>query len=279
MKFAIGLMLAVSSVGVEPPATTIPECRVKFIDQVILASERAGIVATLAVREGSLVKAGDVLVVLQDNVLQARYAFAKAQADSDVKIRDASKAAEVAAAEHQIAVDAIRREPNAVARTELLRLKLAAERAALQVEEAELEALLARHRASEAKAELEASSIRAPWAGLVVRTFKSRGEAVQLGDPVLELVNPDRLRVEGYLPVVQRGLARPGATVQVRQQLADDTTVTLDGRLAFVDVSVEPVTQSIRFWAEVPNPRGELLAGLSAELRFPALVAKTPPKE
>ncbi len=279
MSPVASLLLAVSTLGVEPTVAVIPDCRVKFIDQVVLASERVGIIASIPVREGSVVKAGDVLVVLQDSVLQARFAFAKAQADSDVKVRDARKAAEVAAAEYQIALDAVRREPNAVARTELLRLKLAAERATLQVEEAELEAALARHRMTEAKAELDAASIRAPFAGLVVRTFKSRGEAVQQGDPVLELVNPDRLRVEGYLPVAQRSIAVTGATVQIRQQIADAAPVMLPGRLAFVDVAVEPVTQSIRIWAEVPNPRGELLAGLSAAIQVPAVVATVPRKD
>lgn len=249
----------------------IPDCRVRFLDQVVLASERTGILASLDVREGDRVKDQQIVATLKDEVLKARLAFAREQAGSDVRVRESRKTAELAAAELEIAQDAIRREPNAVPKTELLRLQLDSERAQLQIEAAQLEFRLLQHRQSEAQAEVDASRLTAPFEGVVVRTFKSRGEAVQQGDPVIELISNRRVKVEGYLPIKAIQRVQVGQPVRVNQEPAAEVSdeqqgAAAEGRIVFIDIAAEPVTERVRIWAEVDNDRGQLRVGLPASL-------------
>lgn len=268
------LLFCRTSLGTEPkpPVAELPGSRVRFIDQVILASERAGILASVPVREGDRVESGQILASLKDEVLKARLEYAAEQAASDVKVREARKMAELAAAELQIAEDAVRREPNAVAKTELLRLKLDSERSQLQIEAADLEFRLLHHRRAEAQAEVDASQVKAPFEGVVVHTFKSRGEAVQLGDPIVELVSNRRVKVEGYLPVSLISSVQTGQPVRVTQVRPGNARAVLEpaatatGTVVFIDVSVEPVTERVRIWAEVDNQNGTLTVGLPATL-------------
>ena len=47
---------------------------------------------------------------------------------------------------------------------------------------------------NEAQAQLDTFSIRAPFAGVVTRVHRGKGEAVRQGDQVLELVSTQRVR-------------------------------------------------------------------------------------
>jgi hypothetical protein len=45
-----------------------------------------------------------------------------------------------------------------------------------------------------------------------------------------------------------------------------DERLAFPGRIAFVDVKVEPVTHCVKVWAEVHNPNGVLKDGLTARM-------------
>lgn len=248
---------------------TIRGCRVKYLEQATVASERPGIVATIGPREGDRVLTGDRLVQLRDDVTRAQLATITLQANSDVKIRGARKAQQVAAAEYEIALEAIREKPRSVPKTELNKLQLASEKGLLDIEEATLENDFAKLKKKETEAELRTFLIAAPFDGFVVKVLKSRGEAVQQGDPILELVNPARLKVEGYVPLDIAEQLKPGMPVEAIRTANDAVPNEAElarGVLVFVDVGVEPVSGQVRVWAEVEGSSGILRAGVPATL-------------
>lgn len=257
------------------PTVEARNCNVKYIEEALVASERNGIVAIVDAREGNRVKARQRLIQLKDEVQRAQVATLTRQADSpesESKIEDARLANDFAIERYNIAVDAKRRNPDSVSRAELLELKTAADRTGTKIQEAQLDLEVTRLKKGEAEAELRMCTILAPIDGFVTRVLKHPGEAVGLGDPVVEVVNPRRLKVEGYVAAAEALLLKPGMSVTAAPEgaltLEQLKASTAAGVLVFVDVGVEPVSQRVRVWAEIDNTEGRLRPGLTAVLKI-----------
>lgn len=70
-------------------------------------------------------------------------------------------------------------------------------------------------RIAELRAQLEASVVRAPFAGVIYKTQVKKGAMVRLGDPLLWLADLDHLRVRANVDQVDLGRVRPGQPVRV----------------------------------------------------------------
>lgn len=258
-----------------PESIPVLECNVLFPERRTLASERSGILAEV-VKEGDTIDAGDVVIRLKDDVPRSAFAVADARASSDVDVRLARKEREAADVEYQAALEANRKLP-AFSDVEVRRLQVAAEAAALRIEQADHELEIHRRLRDQARDELHTYSITSPISGMVTRAFKGSGEAVQVGEPVLEVVNTQVARVEGFVALADAPRVKPGMPVIVRVNLPVDagaspdrarspTIKPFEGRLGFVDVSVQPVTRVVRVWAEVDNRDALLRDGLTATM-------------
>ena len=169
-----------------------------------------------------------------------------------------------------MALAAIADVPKAVTDIEVQRLKLAAERSLLQIEQAQHRFAVSLLTAKEARAQLDSHGVKAPFDGIITRIYKQKGEAVRQGDPILEMVSTNRVRVEGYVNVSDANNVRQGSFVQVQLDIPsvelDIERETFEGRIVFVDVTTQPVTGQIRVWAEVANRDNILRAGLTATM-------------
>lgn len=252
----------------------VAQCRVTLIDRVTLASARAGVLAFVEARESDRVRAKQVVAGLDSSVAEATLAIARQKASSNVERRMARKLIELTQAEYDKAMQANQKvEGGGVfGDIDLRRLKLGVDKSALQYEQAENELQITALTAKQIEAELKTYSVEAPFDGIVTRVFRSKGEAVSMGDPLIEVVNLDRVRVEGYVGIVDGLRIKQGSQVTVRLDLPDvdlpEERLEFAGKLVFVDVGVEPVTGQIRVWAEVPNPDGILRSGLPARMKI-----------
>jgi len=264
-------------------AVVVDGCRVKLIDAVTLAAGRTGILATVVPREGDTVNKGDVVVTLEDGVLRASLAAAEKQAANGIEIRYARKATELAYVEWKKAQQTNTDVPGTVPEIEVRRLRLAAERGLLQIEQAEHQFVIDGLKRDEASETLKTFRLHAPFSGIVTAVHKSPGEAVREGEPVLELVSTARVRVEGYVPFAEACTLRRGNRVEVQIDIADIEHEIeqrrFGGELIFVDVKVEPVTGDVRVWAEVQNEDNALRDGLTARMSiFPTPAPRALPQ-
>jgi multidrug efflux pump subunit AcrA (membrane-fusion protein) len=149
-------------------------------------------------------------------------------------------------------------------------LRLAAERAALQCEQAEHRLAVACLRRDEVKATLDSYHVVAPFKATVRATFKQPGEVVQEGEIVAEIVNPQRIRVEGNVPLQDLPALALYSDVIVRintsSQSTRATAQDYHAKLEFIDVKVEPVSQQVSVAAELDNRDGLLREGLTATM-------------
>lgn len=261
----------------------IVKCAIRLLDEVTLASDRPGIISFVKPREGDTVREGDLVAGLQDDVAKATLAIAAFEAESDIEIRYSEKASQVAEVEHQKALEA-NRTVKAIPEVEVLRLKLAAEKTLLELESARHKQAVSRLKRDEAQAQLDTLSIKAPFSGVVTVVHRAKGEAVKQGDQVLELVSTDKVRVDGLVDIRDVWNIKPGVEVEVRLDIAgaelEVEKQTFRGRLMFIDVRAEPVSQAVRVWAEVDNPDNLLRAGLFAKMTiYPDRPAPTTPSK
>lgn len=251
--------------------TVIPDCSIKLINEVILSAERPGILGEIKVFEGDRVEEGELLARIRDEAPRAAFEVARKEAESDIDIRFSRKAAEVARAEYDKAEEANRRNRGTVPEIEVRRALLAAEKAALEIEKAQHMREINGLKRDEAGVQVQICRIDAPFAGFISKVYLTRGATVRQGDPVIELVSTDRVKVEGYVPLEQVAALKPGQPVEVEvtaRQAGGVAGRPVAGVLKFVDVKANNANSKVRVWAEIPNEDGRLRAGLTAVLKI-----------
>jgi multidrug efflux pump subunit AcrA (membrane-fusion protein) len=302
---------AVPSAGERPTGAegqlVLRQCLVSLIQEVQVPAQVAGLLVELPVQEGMSVSVGQLLARIDDSqpmsdhqIAVLKLQAAQEKAKNDISVRYAQAAAEVARIEYEQAYRANQKNPGTISETEVRRLYLAHQRAALGVEQAlvdqrlaALEAKVLEAQATAAGIEVQRRRIVSPLDGVVVKIYRRVGEWVQPGDPVAHVVRMDRLRVEGMVPavperdregrLVTRGYSpaeidrRP---ISVLVELPGGRRETFTGQVVFVSPLVQAGGQ-YRFWAEVENRRvGDhwlLLPGLLAEVTVHLQTAKQAP--
>ena len=244
----------------------VENCTVHLIDVRELAAPVPGVLAFVTPEEGDDVTADQLIAGLKADVLEAQKAVADKEKENDVEIRYARKAAEQADTELRKALEANRRLEDTVPQVEVDRLKLAAERAHLQIEQAEHQLAIAALKADEAEANIKIYEIPSPIVGTVTNRFKSPGEAVSQGETILRIESGARLKVEGLIGIKEMFLVKRGDRVKVEINIPGldlpKEERELNGVLKLVGLSVEPIPQKVRVVAEVQNPNNILKAGL-----------------
>jgi len=286
-SFAVFPLIVVLSSAMAGEASVgrieVPSMLIQLVEQVDVPAQAAGILTDVEVQEGCMVDEGTLLARIMD--VEARHAetqaktqleIARLNAENDVNVRYARKSAEVAKAELQRALNSNKKYAGSVSASEIDRLKLATERAVLEIEQAERDFLIVKHmqRIKETEYQLACYRVRqreivAPLAGMVAQVNRFRGEWVEPKDPVLRILRIDRLRVEGFLNVkdVRRDLQ--GCPVTLTVDLPGRPGAEFPGKIVFLSPEIDPVNAQIRVWAEVENVglrlRPEMRAKMTVE--------------
>jgi RND family efflux transporter MFP subunit len=285
MKTTLAALLAILLAWLRPgplSATEIDNVLLTLIEHVELPAKEAGAISELTAREGELVEKGRVLGAIEDE--QAKMALAKAQqeydiaaarAENDVQVRFSKKAREVAQAEYRRAMESSQKFSRGISETELDQLRLAMEKAELEIEQAEHEQAVARLTAKQKQTELdiarhavERRQLRAPFDGMLVQRKKQRGEWVDAADTVLRIVRLDRLRVEAFLPAREAPPELAGRRVLLTVDLPGNPKSQFSGTIVFVSPEINAVNGQVRVWAEVANTGLQLRPGQPATMRI-----------
>lgn len=207
----------------------------------------SGRIVELAINPGEMVEAGAILARLDDEIERADLAEAEALV---VEQRQAAERAETLRRSAAIPESAVEQ---AISR--------------LAVAEATLE---------RARRRLADRTIRAPFDGHVGLTDADLGARVDEGDVLTRIDDLSEIEVEFALPEILYAEIAVGMPVEAISAAFPDRTFI--GEIAAVDSRVDPVGRSFRTRATIPNPEGELPAGMFMSLSitlasFEALVA------
>ncbi|QDS87799.1 putative efflux pump membrane fusion protein [Rosistilla ulvae] len=268
MEFLI--VLALSVLANDSPASPIvvEDAAVKLIRHVRLPANEPGVLTEFLVKEGDIVeqdqllaKSDDRLAALDKHIADLEFQVATEKSENDVDERYAEKSLAVAQSEWQLSAEAAQRVATSISATELSKLKLVVEQAKLAREQAQRDLRIAKltkqvkQRAVEsAQQKVELRLTRAPFKGMIVELMTQANEWVDPGQPILRIVQLDRLRVEVNLDGKRYGPELKGRPVKLKVALPPgDREVEFDGEVTFVSPELQPVTGQVRVWAEVIN--------------------------
>jgi multidrug efflux pump subunit AcrA (membrane-fusion protein) len=221
----------------------------------------------LSVTEGSALKEGDPIALIDDRQVRLQMEAAKFGHDaaerrynSDIEVRYAEEASKVAEAEVRRMNDANRQTPGAVAPAEVDKAKLQHSTTLLQIEKAKQDRALAWYDVGTKGAEYRLAElgaqrrmIKAPFDGVVVDILRHQNEWVNPGDTILKYMRLDTMRVEKYVYLSEfdpRDLA--GCRVTVEVNLAGTRKATFTGKVTYVSPHLNLDNQYL-LRAEVAN--------------------------
>jgi RND family efflux transporter MFP subunit len=216
-----------------------------------VAADATGKVTETPVERGSIVKAGDVLVKLDDRAAALNLAEAEAnvvQAKSKLTL-----------SESEVARNAPLAKMKAVADTEFTRIK--ADRDANVAALAAAEA-----RRDMARKSLDDMTIRAPFAGTVAERMVTQGEYVRVDSQVARVVDLQNLRLVVNVAEPDVGSIRSGQKVQFGVSSYPGETFT--AVVKFIGATVREGSRDLQVEAEVQDANGKLKPGLFAEARL-----------
>jgi len=208
-----------------------------------------GVVRGLAVDRGSDVGAGQVLARIEAQGITSQAAGARSG---------------VAAAEAQVSLARRQMESARTLYQAGAMSELDFRAAEAQFEAAQAQLAGARSTATGASEQAGRTAVRAPFAGQVSERMTNDGEAVNVGQTLLKVVNSQYLELRGQVPVDQANQVRSG-------QAAEFTLTAFPGRtfrgtVARVDPVADAGTRQVGVTLRLQNT-GELIAGMFASGR------------
>jgi membrane fusion protein, multidrug efflux system len=203
-------------------------------ESVQLQSERAGIVREISFDEGRPMKAGDILLAIDDSELRAQLDRAKAQLElasaAENRQRDLLKSRGISAAEYDQSI------------------------ANLNIAKAEV-ALI--------ESQLAKTKIRAPFDGVAGLRRVSVGTYLTPGTNICSFQDISSLKIDFSLPEVYLAYLKTGQTVSFRIGGRSDK---YEATIIAIEPTVEVATRSLLVRATVPNDEARLLPGSFAEV-------------
>jgi membrane fusion protein (multidrug efflux system) len=227
----------------------------------------AGILQKRVFREGSDVKAGQALFIIDSAPYAAAYESAQATlARAQANLTQTSAQAE--RFKPLLDANAISKQDytNAVAAQMSAQADVAAGKSAVQI----------------AKINLDYATVTAPISGRIGRALVTEGALVGQGEStqlaLIQQIDPmyvnftqsvgEVMKLRKALEAGKLKRAAGPEAASIRIALEDGSEYPRAGKLLFSDLSVDPTTGQVTLRAEVPNPGGQLLPGLFVRVRL-----------
>ncbi|UCH73589.1 MAG: efflux RND transporter periplasmic adaptor subunit [Rhodospirillales bacterium] len=204
--------------------------------QATLKAETSGRIVAIEAREGAAVKAGDVIARIEMDDRKARLEEARALLK-----------------QRQIEYEAARKLSSKGFQTQI---RLAESQS--QMESAK--ALLRR-----IELDIEHTTIRAPFDGVLQDRLVEIGDYTGVGDPVAVIVDLDPILAVGQLSERESGFVRPDNEGRARLVTGE----VIEGRVSYVSAVGAAGTRTFRVELELENGDARIPAGLTAEISLP----------
>jgi membrane fusion protein, multidrug efflux system len=218
-------------------------------DHAQIAAEVPGQVTSVLVEEGQQVEAGQVVLEIDPQKRELELANARATySEAQAALGEAQRAYERWKSLHDQNIAADARMDEVETQRSLSASRLAAAEAGIGV----------------AERAVRDATVRAPFAGYLARRLVSRGEYVQVGKPLFELVALDPIEVEFHIAERDSARVAPGQAVQVTVEPYPGES--FQGEVTVISPVIDPQTRTLRVQARLPNPDSRLRPGLFARV-------------
>ncbi len=212
-----------------------------------LNAEVSGIVTKVLKDNGDLVKAGELLVQLDQTTFR----------DKLMSAQEAERSALVTADQAQKQL----RRMQSLHKQNLVTAEVL-ESAEIKANQAHSELASAKARLVEARQQLERTEVRAPFDGVVAMRKTSAGDTAQIGKALMVVIDPSSMRFEGYIAADQVGQVKVGQAVNFK--VNGYSSQRFDGVIERINPQAAETTRQVQLFVAI-NSKEDLVAGLYAE--------------
>ena len=240
------------------------DCVIEAQQLVKLASPVVGVIARLNVDRGDVVRKGQILGKLEDDVEEAAAALARARATNDFPINSIRARLDFLHRKRERADQLVARA--AAPQATLDEAESDAKVAEQQLKEAELNLKMARFEFEHAEAVLRQRTLQSPIDGLVVERLLLPGEYRNEQIPILTLAQIDPLRVEVFVPIRYYRQIHTGSEAVVRPE--EPIAGIYNASVTVVDRVMDAASGTFGVRLNLPNPDLALPAGVRCKVNF-----------
>lgn len=206
-------------------------------NRVNIVVEESGTLKNIYRDKGNYVRKNDTLAVLENETLVAAYADASA----------ALKQAEVNFKSSQILFD-----KKATSENDYLNAKYALERARAQYDLA--------------KARYGKLFVTAPLSGFINNRYHDLGAYLMATTPLFDLIDNSRVKIVAGVAERFRSYISKNTPVEITFDAFQD--LKIDGKIAFVHQSIDPINRTFQVEIEIQNPNRKLAPNMIANLKI-----------
>lgn len=253
--------------------------------EVEVMAKVAGYVQRIAVDVGDTLRQGQLIASLEvpemkDDVTRASASYQRFQAEVTRARREVQRAKaqqRMTKLTYDRLADVAKAQPGLVAqqevddaqgRNQIAEAQVAAAESALAVSEEQIKVTEAER--SKAETLMRYTQVTAPFDGVVTKRYANNGAMIQSGVgsqtqamPLIRLSQHSRLRLILPVPESAAGLIERGSTVEV---MVPSLNRTFKGTVSRTTNQVDTTTRTMHTELDIPNPNGQLIPGMYAEV-------------
>ncbi len=240
------------------------DCLIEPKSLVKLGSAVTGLLDTVSVDRGDMVRAGQVMAKLESGVQEATVELARARAENSVTIQSRSERRDFQIAKENRTKTLFKKK---IVSNQQMEVATTERRLAdLDLSEAEKNQKILQLELKQATAVLKQRRIISPFDGIVVERILSPGEYVTEQSHVFSVAKTDVLNVEVFAPIEFFGKITVGMRARVRPEQPVGGQHT--AKVTIVDPIIDSASGTFGVRLELPNPDRALPAGLKCKINF-----------
>lgn len=257
------LLLVIAGASVGYTGTVVLDGLVEPFMIVNVGSPVPGILETVEVDRGDMVKKGQVLATLNSGVERATMELARARAEMKSTVRAREARLKFSQRKQQRLEELYQKK--VIPFTEMDEARTESEMALMELEEAKDNKFLAAIEYKRSVAIVERMKINSSISGVVMERFLSPGEHVE-DQPILKVAQINPLNVEVFAPVELLGVINVGMSADVK--LENSVGHVYQVKVKIVDRVMDAASGTFGVRLELPNPEFKLPAGLKCQVIF-----------
>ncbi len=234
-------------------------------DQVDVAAQRAGVIASILADVGQAVHKGQLLAMLDDRQLTAEREAAEAKWRScEANLKDWEAETEVAQSDFRRAQ--AMRDAGINTQEELDHAHYKVIGSQYEIEKARQDLRNAAANFRDLDLELQKTHIEAPFDGVVARRYVRAGQTTAPGDRLFWITALQPLRLRFTLPGKFINQVKQGQQLEVAS--SDNPSIQHQAKIVRISPVIDPASESFEIVAEIVGPAADLRPGMTANLRL-----------
>ncbi|MBT6093962.1 MAG: efflux RND transporter periplasmic adaptor subunit [Rhodospirillaceae bacterium] len=265
--------VVVDAVREEPYRQTIPILG-RFVARQsgVIAARVRGAIEEFRVDVGDRVKAGDVLAVLAKSRLKFQHDLKRSEV-SRYSAQFKTKRQQIELLRQELKrLDSLKKSPafSQARRDDKMQQIVVAES---QAAEAQAQLNMARANSRLTEIDLKEAEVRAPHSGVVSHRHVSVGAYVNVGAPVVTLLDDETMEIEADVPAGQIGGLKPHTVITARVNRTQELNAQV--RAVIPEENPRTRTRAVRFTPALPDTSSIFATNQSVTLYLPAGAEKT----